>query len=87
MAATVAVWKLFVKVYGARDGGEKWSPCIPLWRNPKLPELSLIPDFDFWPQKGFKYLTSYIMKMYYGLLRISGQPWGFPVLLYNVAFN
>lgn len=57
MAATVAIWKQFVGVYGGREEGAKWSPYIPLWRNPKLPELCSIPDFEFWPQKGIKYLT------------------------------
>lgn len=57
MAATVSVWRTFVQAYGARDGGAEWSPYIPLWRNQKLPELASLPDFEFWPQKGLKYLT------------------------------
>lgn len=44
-------------MYGGREDNAKWSPYIPLWRNPKLPELLSIPDFEFWPQKGIKYLT------------------------------
>lgn len=57
MAATVSVWKTFVHPYGDKDGEDKWSPYVPLWRNQKLPELASLPDFEFWPQKGLKYLT------------------------------
>lgn len=56
MAATVSVWRTFVRTYGARDGGDEWSPYLPLWRNQKLPELASLTDFEFWPQKGLKYL-------------------------------
>lgn len=57
MTATIAIWKKFVVVYGDKGADTQWSPYIPLWRNPRLPELTTVPDFEFWPQKGIKYLT------------------------------
>lgn len=50
------IWKRFVEVYGNSGDSQGWSPYIPLWRNPKFPELLSLPGFEFGPQKGVKYL-------------------------------
>lgn len=50
MAATVSIWKPFVALYGGQGSSAAWSPYIPLWWNPKLPELLSIPDFLFFNQ-------------------------------------
>lgn len=47
MAATVSVWKSFIKIFGQRRGVGSRSPYILLWRNPKLSELISLPDFVF----------------------------------------
>lgn len=47
MAATADIWKSFVEVFGT------WSPM----EEHKSSRTYVLPDFEYWPQKGIKYLT------------------------------